>query len=256
MENEEVPEELRTEVRRRVRKAWTTLPPRRTTRSMARLQDDLETDVVEEVVRAYSAAVKAYAARASGPKVHEALASNLRDQWIVAMADEIIDTMLNSTMTLKPEDIDESKDYKLIHTTMQLKIKMKTDTIVDKLKARLCACGNELTEVDNETYSPTVSNLAVHDRMQIQLIDTKSAYLCHAYPQDVTPLYVKLPRRVAEAINLDPDQTYRVMRYIYGLPDAGRDLMESLMTFLEDIIEKFNLGKLQGSIREFGNVDS
>ena len=62
--------------------------------------DDLETDVVEEVVRAYSAAVKAYAARASGPKVHEALASNLRDQWIVAMADEIIDTMLNSTMTL------------------------------------------------------------------------------------------------------------------------------------------------------------
>ena len=38
--------------------------------------------------------------------------------------------MLNSTMTLKPEDIDESKDYKLIHTTMQLKIKMKTDTIL------------------------------------------------------------------------------------------------------------------------------
>ena len=27
-------------------------------------------------------------------------------------------------------------------------------------------------------------------------------------------------------------------------------------TFLEDIIEKFNLGKLQGSIGEFGNIDS
>ena len=52
------------------------------------------------------------------------------------------------------EDIDESKSYHLIHTRMQLKIKMKTDTIVDMLKARLCACGHELTEVDHETYSP------------------------------------------------------------------------------------------------------
>ena len=60
------------------------------------------------------------------------------------MADEIIDNMINSTRTLVPEEIDRSKAYKLIHTTMQLKIKMKTDTIVDKLKARLCACGNEL----------------------------------------------------------------------------------------------------------------
>ena len=128
--------------------------------------------------------------------------------------------MINTTRTLKPEDIDTTRDYKLIHTTMQLKIKMKTDTIVDKLKARLCECGNELAEVDNETYSPTVSNLthsfmlqlAVHDRMQIQLIDAKSAYLCQAYPQDVTPLYVIL----------NPDQTYRVLPYIYGLPDAGR----------------------------------
>ena len=32
--------------------------------------------------------------------------------------------------------------------------------------------------------------------------------------------------------------------------------MESLVTFLKNIIEKFDyLGKLQGSIREFGNVD-
>ena len=80
---------------------------------------------------------------------------------------------------------------------MQLKIKMKTDTVVDKLKAR-------------------------HDCMHIQLIDTKSAYLCQDYLQDVTPLYIKLPKRVAEVINLNPKQTYRILKYIYGLPDAGR----------------------------------
>ena len=78
-----------------------------------------------------------------------------------------------------------------------MKIKMKTDTVVDKLKAR-------------------------HDCMHIQLIDTKSAYLCQDYLQDVTPLYIKLPKRVAEVINLNPKQTYRILKYIYGLPDAGR----------------------------------
>ena len=146
------------------------------------------------------------------------------------MADEILENMINGTKTLVPEDIDKTKAYKLIHTTMQLKIKMKTDTIVDKLKARLCACGNELEEVDNETYSPTVSSIthafmlqiAVHDRMHIQMIDTKAAYLCQQYPEDATPLYIMLPKRVAIALNLDPDQTYRVKRYMYGLPDAGR----------------------------------
>jgi hypothetical protein len=64
--------------------------------------------------------------------------------------------------------------------------------------------------------------IAVHDRMIIQLVDTKAAYLCQDYPQDSTPLYVVLPRRVALVLGLNPDQTYRVKKYIYGLPDAGR----------------------------------
>ena len=67
---------------------------------------------------------------------------------------------------------------------MQLKKKMKTADIVDKLNARLCACGNELIAMD--TYSPTVAALthatllqiAVHDGMYLQFIDTVSAYLC------------------------------------------------------------------------------
>ena len=58
--------------------------------------------------------------------------------------------------------------------------------------------------------------------MHIQMVDTKAAYLCQDYPADATPLYIKLPKRVAIASNLNPDQTYRVKKYIYGLPDAGR----------------------------------
>ena len=38
---------------------------------------------------------------------------------------------------------------------------------------------------------------------------------------NATPLYVMLPNLVAEALNLDPKQTYQVLKCIYGLPDAG-----------------------------------
>ncbi len=35
-------------------------------------------------------------------------------------------------------------------------------------------------------------------------------------------IYIILPASVAKACNLDPKTTYRVKKYIYGLPDAGR----------------------------------
>ena len=205
-EPEEIPPTLQTATRVRRTKTWERLPAPRITRYVMYHLSAMSCQVSEnEIIKAYSVAVKAYLARAGGPKVHEALRSRLRDQCIDEMHREIIDSMINSTRTLRPEVIDESKPYKLIHTTMQLKIKMITEAIVDKLKARLCVCGNELEEVDNDTYSPTVSalthclmlQLAVHDRMHIQMVDTKAAYLCQNYPQDATPLYVMLPKLVA-----------------------------------------------------------
>lgn len=230
MEPEEVPAALQAPNPVRKRRTWDHLPPPSRTRLQAGLHIASCEIVPTDQVNVYTVSIKAYAARASGPQVKEALESFIRDQWIDEMHREIIDSMLNTTQTLREEDIDESKPYYLIHTTMQLKVKMKTETIIDKLKARLCACGNELDDVPYETYSPTVSALthclmlqiAVRDRMHIKLIDTKSAYLCQDYPADATPLYVMLPKRVAEALNLNPKQTYRVLKYIYGLPDAGR----------------------------------
>ena len=159
-EPEETPEEVQIDPVHKRRRTWEQLPANRVTRAMSRrAESTLEPHQTQAIVHGFSAAVKAFVTRSSGPDVRQALDSVLRDQWIIAMADEIIENMMNATQTLVPEDIDESKAYKLIHTTMQLKIKMKTDTIVDKLKARLCACGNEPDEVDHETYSPTVSSL-------------------------------------------------------------------------------------------------
>ena len=68
--------------------------------------------------------------------------------------------------------------------------------------------------------------------MILQLVDTKAAYLCQEYPQDSTPLSVLFPKRVAQVLGLNPDQTYRVKRYIYGLPDAGRAYYDAYSSHL------------------------
>ena len=44
-----------------------------------------------------------------------------------------IDTITDKSGCLQGEDIDESKPYDLIHTTMQLKVKMKDAETIEKL---------------------------------------------------------------------------------------------------------------------------
>ena len=142
--------------------------------------------------------------------------------------DDEINTVIEKFKCLVEEEIDTSQPYDLLDATMQLRKKMKTGVIVDKLKARICICGNQLDEVDDETYSPTVAplthafmlQLAVHDRMIIQLVDAVAAYLNQDYPEDAKQLYVRLPKLVAQAVGRDPEKTYRVKKYVYGLPDS------------------------------------
>ena len=229
IEPEEVPLPLTTEARNRTRRSRvirSELPAPRVTRSRTRHDE---------------ASILAMAARALGPKVHEALRTPEREGWVDAMDDEI-DTVVNKTGCLVAEDIDPSLPYELVHATMQLKKKMKDAMTVDKFKARLCACGNELDQTGGETYSPTVAaithslmlQIAVHDCMHIQLVDTVAAYLNQEYPVDATPLYVVFPRLVSQVLNLNPDQTYRVKKYIYGLPDSGRAYYEAYSKHLEE----------------------
>jgi hypothetical protein len=162
-----------------------------------------------------------------------------REAWIAAIKSEI-DSLFEGG-TLVPEKIDRSKPYQLIRTTMQLKMKMKDDNTLDKLKARCCAMGNLLGGLISDTYSPTISALAiavVHqiaviDEMHTCSVDTVGAYLYQPYPMDATPLYVTLEPSVCEALNLDPQITYRVRKYIYGLPDSGRAYYQAYSSHLE-----------------------
>jgi len=64
--------------------------------------------------------------------------------------------------------------------------------------------------------------LAIYDQMHMCSIDMVGAFLYQEYPESLKPLYVILPKAVAEVCNLDPKATYQVKKYIYGLPDSGR----------------------------------
>ena len=58
--------------------------------------------------------------------------------------------------------------------------------------------------------------------MHTCIVDTVGAYLYQDYPDDATPLYLKLEPHVAEALGRDPNALYRIRKYLYGLPDSGR----------------------------------
>ena len=190
---------------------------------------------VSNVVTRSKTRAAALIARAFQVRVDElssALSGDEKEHWTQALKVEI-NSLLNVTSTIVPETPEPNKDYDVIYTTTVLKKKMKDIDIVDKYKVRICGCGNQLnnkTDYSNPTYSPTV-NMLVHstmlqlsilDRMHTASFDTVAAYLYQCYPEHLKPLYLKLQKSVALACGLDPNQLYRVKKYLYGLPDAGR----------------------------------
>jgi hypothetical protein len=171
--------------------------------------------------------------------VGKALHSSDASQWIDAMRAEIL---LLLQHTLEPVEYSKLPSNKrIIHSTMQLKLKKLPTGVIDKYKARLCACGNELWSNTAETYSPTIGalayatvhQLAIIDQMVTCTVDTVGAYLYADYPADALPLFLTLPSNVAIACGLDPAQHYRIRKYLYGLPDSGRAYYRAYSKHLE-----------------------
>jgi len=79
-----------------------------------------------------------------------------------------------------------------------------------------------------------ILQLSIYDRMWMATFDTVAAYLYQAYPSHLKPLYVKFPRKLALACGLDPNTLYRVMKYMYGLPDAGLAYYNAYTSHLEE----------------------
>lgn len=166
------------------------------------------------------------------PTVNQALRSQWADHWRKAIIAEI--KLLFDGGTFEPISLEEIlalPRYKRIYTTMQLKRKIRSqDGNTDKFKARCCARGDLLKGLITDTYSPTVNSLtfsvvhqlAIMNDMHRKTIDVVGAYLYQDYPDDAIPLIVTLEPAVAIACGLDPKQSYRIRKYLYGLPDAGK----------------------------------
>jgi hypothetical protein len=65
------------------------------------------------------------------------------------------------------------------------------------------------------------------EQMHRQTLDVVGAYLYQDYPDDAVPLLVTLDSDVAHVCGLDPNQSYRIRKYLYGLPDAGKAYFEA-----------------------------
>ena len=172
-----------------------------------------------------------------------ALKGNDCEKWKEALSAETNMIFNGGTLVEETPAGIRGVDYHIIHSTMQMKIKLKDDGTVQKYKARLCARGDMLAgkTPDEETYSPTIGALsfaAVHqiailDSMHTCSVDVVGAYLYENYPDSATPLYLKIEPHVAEALGLDPYKTYRIKKYLYGLPDSGRAYYKGYSSHLE-----------------------
>ena len=157
--------------------------------------------------------------------VKKALEGEDSMKWAEAIRKEIMMLLDGGTLVAEETSLSGGR-YDVFHSTMQLKIKMNDDGSVNKFKTRCCAREDELEGKISKAYSPTISaitfalvhQLSVIDEMHTCTIDTVGAYLY----EDATPLYLTLTAEVSTACYIPIGITYRVRKYLYGLPDSGR----------------------------------
>jgi hypothetical protein len=68
----------------------------------------------------------------------------------------------------------------------------------------------------------TELSLFVIFKMKKAKMDVISVYLQIAYRDKARPILVTLGKRICNLIGINPDILYRVKKYVYRLPDAGR----------------------------------
>ena len=60
-------------------------------------------------------------------------------------------------------------------------------------------------------------------------MDITVTYLQVSIPDDAEWIVTRLEPFVAKICGLDPDQLYKIDKYLYGLPDSGRAYILSLL---------------------------
>lgn len=174
------------------------------------------------------------------PTVTKALQSPNRQGWLDALLKEwdLLRGGGGKVPALGPGIPSESRPthprQKVVRSTFQMLEKLTGEGLHDKFKARGCVSGDMLKGIIEDTFSPTVNsvtsallqNIAMIDEMVEMLVDIVGAFLYPVYPDDKDPLYVTIEDNVADALGEPRGSWYRVLKYIYGLPDAGKAFYE------------------------------
>jgi hypothetical protein len=185
------------------------------------------------------------------PTVKQALDAVDREGWIDAIRSEVLDQLLDPNQpSLVPTERSQvglgGKPYKVFRTATRLvrKVEPKDPRIERKKKARICCDSSSLRGLFDDTYSPTVQSLTLSIMQHLSLMngmeeilcDTVGAFLCQPYPcgPDDPEAYVMLDDRISDVCGLPRGQLYRIVRYLYGLPDAGKAYYEAYSKLLMD----------------------
>jgi len=153
----------------------------------------------------------------------EVLTSPNRDQWLIAMKEEMDSMDKNKVWEL----VDLPPNRKAIGNKWVLKIKRRADGLIDKYKARLVAKGyTQMEGVDFlETFSPVVRfdsirvilAMVAHLDLELHQMDVKTAFLNGELDEEI---YMDQP--IGFVTEGQEGKVCRLKRSIYGLKQSSR----------------------------------
>ena len=153
-------------------------------------------------------------------KLQEALSSPQRDDWLLALQEEITSLQTNDVFDV----VDYLPDVKPLPCKWVFKIKYDQSGNVQRFKARLVAKGfKQITGVDfNETFAPVsrqstfrmLLTIAAAKDWEIENIDIKTAFLNGHLDEDI---YMDMPPGFEE-----PGKIWKLKKTLYGLKQAPR----------------------------------
>jgi hypothetical protein len=177
------------------------------------------------------------------PSLKEAFKSPESELWKKAAIDELLDLLQDTILPINKDEL--PPNCKIVPTTIRFKRKGNPITgIVDRYKGRICFRG-DLVKLLYHDYldktSPTINELTFNFILQLSITmglcracsDIIAAYLYQQYPFDKRHIAVKLQPEIAELLGLDPNQLYKLNRYLYGLPDSGKAFYEALVQHIQ-----------------------
>ena len=189
--------------------------------------------------------------------VKAALKSDRAQETIEAIRNEIIN-MLNYQVGhyVRWKDIPNHKRKNIIMSFMFIKHKELPDGRYDKTKARLVINGAKQKEhLYDLTHSSTVAltsvfllmNIATYHKSYMATFDIKGAFLHAKFTPEDEPIYIKIPREIANIwVEMDEfakefqdettgDLLMLLEKFLYGLKQSPRKFQLVLTQVLEDL---------------------